>query len=204
MLILHFQIIGITLVACVLIICLIKMLFFFSGKSFLIKDHLDMILFFDYLACVYALIAFPLPTSPSDFLNPSEPPYVLQPFDFVTRIREVIDFDWQDWHSYIGWIEEDVATQPLANVLMMIPFGMFLRKLFQRSLLQTILLTFSFSLFLELTQLTGFYFVFPRPYRLFEVDDLLMNTLGGSIGYVMMNLISRRTSLEVQTSRRSL
>lgn len=204
MLILHFQVIGIALLICAFITGLIKILSMFLGKSFLIKDHLGIILFFTYLACVYALVAFPLPASPSDFLDPSETPYILKPFDFVTRIREVIDFNWRDWHSYIDWIGEDVATQPLANILMMIPLGVFLCNLFQRNLLQTVLITFCFSLFLELTQLTGFYFIFPRPYRLFEVDDLLMNTLGGLIGYGIMSLINRHTSLEGRTNRRSL
>lgn len=46
-------------------------------------------------------------------------------------------------------------------------------------------LTFCLSLFFELTQLTGLYFIYPRSYRLFDVNDLLHNTLGGVFGYLM-------------------
>lgn len=47
--------------------------------------------------------------------------------------------------------------------------------------------TFLLSLFFELTQLTGLYFIYPRPYRLFDVDDLMINMLGGILGYFIMN-----------------
>lgn len=47
--------------------------------------------------------------------------------------------------------------------------------------------TFLLSLFFELTQLTGLYFIYSRPYRLFDVDNLMINTLGGILGYFIMN-----------------
>ena len=49
--------------------------------------------------------------------------------------------------------------------------------------------TFLLSLFFELTQLTGLYFIYPRPYRLFDVDDLMINMLGGILGYFIMNTL---------------
>ena len=47
--------------------------------------------------------------------------------------------------------------------------------------------TFLLSLFFELTQLTGLYFIYSRPYRLFDVDNLMINTLGEILGYFIMN-----------------
>ena len=47
--------------------------------------------------------------------------------------------------------------------------------------------TFLLSLFFELTQLTGLYFIYSRPYRLFDVDNLMINTLGGILGYFIKN-----------------
>ena len=47
--------------------------------------------------------------------------------------------------------------------------------------------TFLLSLFFELTQLTGLYFIYSRQYRLFDVDDLMINMLGGKLGYFIMN-----------------
>jgi hypothetical protein len=35
------------------------------------------------------------------------------------------------------------------------------------------------------------FFIYPRPWRIFDVDDLLINTLGAVIGYVMTPAVSR-------------
>lgn len=51
--------------------------------------------------------------------------------------------------------------------------------------MKTIIASFCLSLFFELTQLSGLYFIYPRPYRLFDVNDLLTNTIGGTLGYIM-------------------
>ena len=42
-------------------------------------------------------------------------------------------------------------------------------------------------MFFEVTQLTGLYFIYPRAYRLFDIDDLITNTLGGILGYFIAN-----------------
>ena len=52
------------------------------------------------------------------------------------------------------------------------------------------MLTFLFSLIIELSQLTGLFFTYPGSYRLFDVDDLLTNTLGGFLGTVLANNIN--------------
>lgn len=70
-------------------------------------------------------------------------------------------------------------------MLLTFPFGVYLRYYFKKSWKQTVVLTFCLSLFFELTQLTGLYFIYPRSYRLFDVNDLLHNTLGGVFGYLM-------------------
>ena len=47
------------------------------------------------------------------------------------------------------------------------------------------LLTALLSLFFELTQLSGLYFIYPGPYRLGDIDDVIQNTTGGCLGYVL-------------------
>lgn len=42
----------------------------------------------------------------------------------------------------------------------------------------------SFTLF-ELTQVTGLYGIYNCAYRLFDIDDLFLNTLGGVIGFII-------------------
>ncbi|QGK70982.1 VanZ family protein [Allosaccharopolyspora coralli] len=68
------------------------------------------------------------------------------------------------------------------NVLLFVPLGMLARHLARAGVPLTVLLGFATSLFVELTQLTGIWFLYPCPYRLFDVDDLLANTLGAAFG----------------------
>ncbi len=41
---------------------------------------------------------------------------------------------------------------------------------------------FYFTLFIEVAQLTGLFFIYSGSYRLCDVDDLICNTLGGVMG----------------------
>lgn len=42
----------------------------------------------------------------------------------------------------------------------------------------------------ELTQLSGLYFIYPRSYRLADVNDLINNTVGGMVGYWLTPLFT--------------
>lgn len=42
----------------------------------------------------------------------------------------------------------------------------------------------------ELTQLSGLYFIYPRSYRLADVNDLINNTVGGIVGYWLTPLFT--------------
>ena len=68
----------------------------------------------------------------------------------------------------------------VGNVVVFIPFGMFLPHLFTRcrNLFLTMLISLEFSLAIEITQLIS------RVGR-FDVDDLLLNTIGGSVGCLL-------------------
>ncbi len=79
-------------------------------------------------------------------------------------------------HSFSFW-------QLLFNILLTVPFGVYLHYYFKQDLKHTILYSFLLSLFYELTQLTALYGIYPGPYRLADVEDLICNTFGGVIGY---------------------
>ena len=85
--------------------------------------------------------------------------------------------------TYLQAIKEKCFYVPIYNVLLTLPFGMYLHSYFNVNVKKTVLYSFLLSLFFEFTQLTGLYFIYPRGYRLFDVDDLLLNTLGGLVGY---------------------
>ena len=125
-------------------------------------------LFVLYLFCVIELVFFPLPTA--EAAAGLSYKYQLIPFHFVADFME---------DSFVR-----VLCQILLNVVMTMPLGMFLEYCAGLSLKKTVAAGFAFSLFIELGQLTGLFFMFKGSYRLFDVDDLMLNTLGVVIGYL--------------------
>ena len=101
----------------------------------------------------------------------------LVPFKFVGDILRRAHIVPSQPRTYTG-IFNPAFFQFLFNVIMTVPFGIYLRYYFKCRFLKTLILSFCLSLFFELTQLSGLYFIYPRSYRLFDVDDLLANTLG--------------------------
>ena len=96
--------------------------------------------------------------------------YNLQPLFEIKRI-------WRSSHI-LGM--KYVILNFAGNVIAFIPFGYLLPKMVKKKprLFHTVLFSFEFSLLVELTQLisrTGS----------FDVDDLILNTFGGLIGYIV-------------------
>lgn len=96
--------------------------------------------------------------------------YNLQPLFEIKRI-------WRSSHI-LGM--KYVILNFAGNVIAFIPFGYLLPKIVKKKprLFHTVLFSFEFSLLVELTQLisrTGS----------FDVDDLILNTFGGLIGYIL-------------------
>lgn len=77
------------------------------------------------------------------------------------------------------------------NVALFLPLGALVRHSHRRSLGFTVAIGFAISLAVELTQLTGIWFVYPCPYRLFDVDDLIANTGGTALGWYLAPILRR-------------
>lgn len=77
-----------------------------------------------------------------------------------------------------------VVLNLVGNVIAFVPFGVFLPLLIKRtrSFVKTVLLGFEFSLFVEIVQLFG-------KVGSFDVDDILLNTLGVMGGYLLFRLM---------------
>ena len=78
------------------------------------------------------------------------------------------------------------------NVVLFVPLGFFLRVLAGRGILVAGLVGLGTSLIIEFTQLTGVWGLYPCAYRVFDVDDLLTNTLGALAGSLIALLVPRR------------
>lgn len=93
----------------------------------------------------------------------------------------------------LGWTPGDLVRnfgfmQIALNFLLLLPFGTFMRALFRTLLIDTLLFAFLISLLFESTQLTGLWGFADCPYRLFDVDDLVVNTLGAGVGWLLWNV----------------
>ncbi|MGV2644810.1 teicoplanin resistance protein VanZ, partial [Clostridium perfringens] len=92
---------------------------------------------------------------------------------------------WGEPSTYMHLFKERAFLQVVFNVFLVVPFGMFLRYYARASWVTCLVASFGLSLFFEVTQVTGIYGIYDHPYRLFDVDDLLLNTMGGMIGFVL-------------------
>ncbi|GAA4559204.1 VanZ family protein [Planotetraspora kaengkrachanensis] len=96
------------------------------------------------------------------------------------------------------------VQQVVFNVALFVPLGAYIRHYFRRGVVTTVLTGAVVSLLIEVTQYTGNWFLFPCPYRLFDVDDLLANSLGAAIGVMfspLLHLVYGRHLLPANVAR---
>ena len=145
-------------------------------------------LFILYLLSAYFLIIMPLPSISSVARLTTK--VQLVPFDLISNIIRTVHFNYKDISTYVNIFRNPFVYQTIYNFLLTVPFGIFLRYYFKCNFIKTLLFTFLLSLFFEITQLTGLYFIYPNAYRLFDVDDLIVNTLGGIFGFLVTPLVT--------------
>ncbi|WP_155287009.1 VanZ family protein [Lacticaseibacillus zhaodongensis] len=158
--------------------------------SFTFVRALVLYSFVFYMLTAYFMIILPLP-SVAAVAKLTTARYQLIPFTAVREFFNTSGFALASPGTWPGALRSASFLQPAFNMLLTLPFGFYLRYYFRRSWKQVLLMSFGLSLFFELTQLSGLYFIYPRPYRLFDVDDLIVNTLGGMLGYYLTPLIRR-------------
>lgn len=146
-------------------------------------------LFLLYFMNAYFLVILPFPAS-RDNLPMASGGLQLVPFNFINDILKETSIVINNPATYLHLLKERAVLQVLFNILLTVPFGMVLRYYYRLGWLRCIVFTFLLSLFFELTQLTGLYGIYRHPYRVFDVDDLLMNTLGGIIGVLLADWTS--------------
>lgn len=160
-----------------------------------------------YLICTYFLVILPLP-SMEYVATLTTPRTQLIPFQFINDIFATVSITFNDPMTYLTALNTPALYQAIFNLAMTIPFGMYLHYYFKCSFKKTILLSFLLSLFFEFTQLSGLYFIYPRSYRLFDVDDLIINTLGGMLGYAViipfMKVLPTREEIDKASYQRGL
>lgn len=89
-------------------------------------------------------------------------------------------------------LTDPAVLQLLLNVLLFVPLGFFVRVLGGRGIVVAALVGLGVSVFIETTQVTGVWTLYPCAYRVFDVDDMLTNTLGAVLGSLLSLVVPRR------------
>src|SRR5699024_8376409 len=84
------------------------------------------------------------------------------------------------------------VLQVALNVVLFVPLGWFVRQLAGRGIIVATGTGLTASALIELTQLTGLWGLYPCAYRVFDVDDLIINTIGAVPGSLASLLLLRR------------
>jgi len=145
-----------------------------------------------YLLNAVYLIVLPLPPSIHNAPPDADSYFQWIPFHFLTDIARETAVVIDRPSTYLHLLGERAFLQVAFNVLLTVPFGLFLRYYFRTHWVRCLLFSFGLSLLFETTQVTGIFGIYDYPYRLFDVDDLMTNTLGGMLGYVAGEWLARR------------
>jgi len=151
--------------------------------SFSISKATALYTFLLYLDCAYCLVILPLP-DPAAVAAMTNGETQLVPFRFLHDLVTKTPFRISQMQTWLAGLTDPTMLVPVYNILLVLPFGAFLRWYWGADKKRTVLFSFLLSLFFELTQLTGLYFLYTRGYRIFDVDDLLLNTMGGLLGWL--------------------
>ena len=132
------------------------------------------LLFLVYLAILFYLLFWSPQMGRTD---EAEYRYNLAPFHEILRyIRYSDHFDWKV-----------IVVNLAGNILAFVPFGYFICRLSPHrvGMVKTTFYTFAFSLLVELTQLA-------LKRGSFDVDDLILNTVGGFLGFWLFWYIHKK------------
>jgi len=147
-----------------------------------------------YFLCAYFLVILPLPKEDIPRLSQT---MQLVPFHFIHEIMQ------RNISSIIAFIKCPQVYQAFFNLLLTLPLGVYLRYYFKKKWYQVIIYGFLFSLSFELLQLTGLLGFYKYPYRLFDVDDLIVNTIGTMCGYIITPLFEKILPSREQLDKQS-
>lgn len=154
-------------------IIFVEILFALKNKAFNPIRSIAIQMFIMYMFALVSVVFFPLPTP-------------AQAATLTYRIQPI--------PMYFVY---DMITKPtisgilgvIFNFLLTIPFGMFLKYVLGLDFKGVFLATLGLTVFIEIAQFTGLFFFYQGSYRLCDMDDIILNTLGGLAGYKLSSLL---------------
>lgn len=136
-----------------------------------------------YLLGLASFTLYPMPDNPTQFCSIYNISPQLIPFTFIS------DFSKEGMRAVL---------QVVMNIAFFVPLGAFGSLLFRWKFWPVLFASLGVSLFIETAQLTGAFWLYPCSYRLFDVDDLMFNTLGSLIGFGLASLIPKKERLRAE------
>ncbi|WP_054750407.1 VanZ family protein [Ruminiclostridium josui] len=153
-----------------------------------IRRNIVIASFIIYMITAWFLTILPLPSMQAvREMKQIIPNY--RPFLFITTFLNESGFILTKPKTWYSAILSPSCFTVVFNVFLTIPFGVYLKKYFKLPLAAVAILGFLLSLFYEVTQYTGLYGIYPKAYRLADVDDLIVNTFGAVVGYLLTRFI---------------
>ncbi|WP_313813972.1 VanZ family protein [Glutamicibacter sp.] len=127
---------------------------------------------------LFSYTMLPLPDSQNFVCQPTQ----LNPGHFVGDFARAYEYGTRSFLTgFTLW-------QVLFNIILFMPLGILAVRWLRGNVFTGVLLGFAASLAIELTQYTGMWGLYHCAYRVADVDDLIMNTLGALIGGIIAYL----------------
>ena len=117
--------------------------------------------------------------------------YNLRPFQFISDILYNSGISLASPGSWLLLFKQPSFYQAFFNFLLLMPLGVYIRYFFKQRRYWKLAfgIGLAMTLFYEITQVTGIYGIYDCPYRIFDVDDLLLNSVGAVVGFLLAPII---------------
>lgn len=134
-----------------------------------------------YFWAIWTYTLLPIPDGPIEHCAPMN----TNPTELITEVQKALD-------GAGNPLLHPAMLQLALNVLLFVPLGFFIRVLANRGWAIATLTGFALSMLVELTQLTGVWGIYECAYRMFDVVDLMTNTLGALVGSIIALMVPFR------------
>lgn len=146
--------------------------------------------FIFYGLSAFFLVSLPFPENRHNLPLPSGSGVQLNPLNFIFEFSKVPGFSWGSPGSYLKLIKSFTFLEVVFNTLLLLPLGVYLRYYLKKisKVYWAFIAGLGVSLLFEVSQLTALFGYFDHQYRIFDVVDLMTNTTGAVLGYLIAPL----------------
>ena len=142
-----------------------------------------------YACAIVAFTLFPVPRITAEFCEVHGVAEHIQLVPFRSFLKAL------DHFGEVGiaaGLTSFTTLQIVFNVVFFVPLGFLLGHRWRKGLAATLLLGLGLSLLIETTQGSAVWGLFPCPYRVAEADDLITNTTGALVGWLLAYALRHR------------